>query len=222
MWLTEDQWVALWLSLKLAGFSSCLLLIICLLVVLSLRRLPNIAQSFLYALLTMPMVLPPTVIGFYLLILLGPSGPIQSLGLPNLLFSFEGLLLASIIYSLPFVLQPIRVAVEQIDHRQWLAASLLGANNIQKIFRWLLPTIKPALIVAFMMGFAHTLGEFGVVLMIGGSIKGETQVVAIELFKQVELFQYNNAHRLSAVLMLIAVSLMMLIQIWQRKAQKIV
>jgi molybdate transport system permease protein len=154
----------------------------------------------------MPLVLPPTVIGFYLLVAMGPNGPVgqftQSLGLGLLPFSFAGLLLGSVIYSLPFVVQPLQNAFEALGDGPLEAAATLRASPLDTFLHVVLPLAKPGYLSASVMGFAHTVGEFGVVLMIGGNIPGQTRVLSVQIYDHVEALEYAQAHGLAAGMVL--------------------
>lgn len=154
------------------------------------------------AMVALPIVLPPTVIGFYLLVTMGPNGPIgqltQALGLGTLPFSFAGLVLGSVFYSLPFVVQPIQNAFEAIGDRPLEVAATLRASPLDTFFSVTLPLAKPGYLTAIVMGFAHTVGEFGVVLMIGGNIPHETRLISVQIYDHVEALEYAQAHGLAA------------------------
>ena len=160
------------------------------------------------ALIAMPLVLPPTVLGFYLLLMLGPQGPVgqftQAMGWGRLPFTFGGLVVASVIYSMPFVLQPLQQAFEAIPEKVLEAASTLRAGPIDRFFSVAVPLARPGFITAILLGFAHTVGEFGVVLMIGGSIPGETRVLSVAIYDHVEAGEYPAAHRLAIGMLLFA------------------
>ncbi|WJG10910.1 molybdate ABC transporter permease subunit [Aliiglaciecola sp. LCG003] len=215
MMLSDGDWIALGLTFKLAFVSTAVLILWCLPVAWWLAKTRWRGRFILEAIIAMPLVLPPTVLGFYLLILLSPEGMIgrllSSLGLGNMAFSFSGLVIGSCIYSLPFVMQPLQNAFSSLDHRQLEVAATLGASPLQRLITLILPMIKPGLITAAVLGFAHTLGEFGVVLMIGGNIPGETQVVSIAIYDHVESLQYQQAHWLAATLLLISFVLLLLV-----------
>lgn len=199
----------LWLTAKLAAVTTLYLLLLCLPLAWWLARTRSRLKPALLALTTLPLILPPTVMGFYLLVAMGPHGPIgqftQTLGLGTLPFTFSGLVIASMVYSLPFVLQPLVNAFEGIDEKLLEAAQLLKSRALDRFFCLVLPMQKEALATACVLGFAHTVGEFGVVLMLGGNIAGETRVVSIEIYDHVEAMNYPAAHELS--LLLIALSL---------------
>jgi molybdate transport system permease protein len=164
----------------------------------------------------LPIVLPPTVIGFYLLLLLGPNGPVghftQSLGLGLLPFTFTGLVVASVFYSLPFVVQPLQNAFEAIGERPLEAAATLRASPLDVFFSVALPLARPGYLTAIVLGFAHTVGEFGVVLMIGGNIEGQTRVVSVQIYNHVEALEYAQAHWLAAAM--VAFSFLVLLALY--------
>ena len=184
---------ALFLTLQLAFFSTLILLVLATPLAWCLAHKQFKGKAFLEAFLALPLVLPPTVLGFYLLIALGPNGPggaIASLwGAQSLAFSFTGLLIGSVIYSLPFVVQPLQNGFMLIGEKPLQVAATLKASFFDAFFNVIVPLAKPAYISAATLGFAHTLGEFGVVLMIGGNIPGESQVISIKIFEQVEALQ---------------------------------
>ncbi len=206
---------ALWLTLQLALFSTLILIVLATPLAWWLAHSHFKGKAFIEALVALPLVLPPTVLGFYLLIFLGPNGPggwLASLwGGHTLAFSFTGLLIGSVIYSLPFVVQPLQNGFMLIGKKPLEVAYTLKASFWDGFSHVILPLAKPAYISAATLGFAHTLGEFGVVLMIGGNIPGETQVVSIAIYEQVESMEYTNAHLLSALLLLISFSLLAII-----------
>ena len=198
----SDAWPAIALTLQLASLSSALLLIIATPIAWWLSQTSSAWRKPIAALITLPLVLPPTVLGFYILVVLGPKGWIgeltQSLGLGVLSFSFTGLLIGSLIFSLPFAVQPIQYAFEAIGRRPLEAAATLRAGPLDAFFSVALPLAKPGLLTATVLSFAHTVGEFGVVLMIGGNIPGQTRVVSTQIYGYVESMAYEEAHLLSA------------------------
>lgn len=204
--LTETDWMAISLTLKLAVVVTLVLLVVSTPIAWWLARTKSWLKGPIGALVALPLVLPPTVLGFYLLIALGPQGPIgeltNALGLGTLPFTFSGLVIASVFYSLPFVVQPIQNAIEAIGERPLEVAATLGANAWDRFFTVVLPLAKPGFISAAVLGFAHTVGEFGVVLMIGGNIPGETQVISVQIYEHVEALEYQQAHYLSAGMVL--------------------
>ena len=197
---------AVWLTLKLAGLTTLLLLLLGTPLAWWLARTRSWLKGPVGALVAMPLVLPPTVIGFYLLVAMGPHGPIgqltQSLGLGLLPFSFAGLLLGSVIYSLPFVVQPLHNAFEAMGDGPLEAAATLRASPLDTFLHVVLPLAKPGYLSASVLGFAHTVGEFGVVLMIGGNIPGQTRVLSVQIYDHVEALEYAQAHGLAAGMVL--------------------
>jgi len=204
-----------WLTLKLATVTTILLLLVATPMAWWLARTESRSKPVFEAMVALPLVLPPTVLGFYLLVLLGPSGPIGSIieavGGPRLVFTFAGLVIASLIYSLPFVVQPLQNAFESIGTAPLEAAATLGANARDRFFSIVLPLARPGFITAATLGFAHTLGEFGVVLMIGGNIPGKTQVLSVAIYDHVEMMEYTQAHWLSAGLLAFSFAVLLLV-----------
>lgn len=221
MGLSTSDWVAIGLTLRLAGTVTLLLLLLGTPIAWWLTRTRSWWKGPVSALVALPLILPPTVLGFYLLLVMGPNGWIgqftQSLGLGTLPFTFWGLVVASLLYSMPFVIQPIQNAMESIGERQLEVAATLRAGPWDRFFSVVLPLAKPGFITATVLGFAHTVGEFGVVLMIGGNIPGETQVVSVQIYDHVEALEYQSAHRLAAVLMLFSFFVLMALYITQRR-----
>ena len=202
--MTDADWIAIRLTAALAGVTTVLLLLVGAPIAWWLARTDSRLKPFWSAVVAMPIVLPPSVLGFYLLLLMGPQGPVgqftQWLGLGRLPFSFGGLVVASVLYSMPFVVQPLQQAFEAIPERTLEAAATLRASPLDRFFTIALPLARPGLITASVLGFAHTVGEFGVVLMIGGNIPGETRVMSVAIYDHVEAAEFADAHRLSAVL----------------------
>ncbi|MED5236291.1 MAG: molybdate ABC transporter permease subunit, partial [Pseudomonadota bacterium] len=196
---------AILLTLKLAFITSGLLLLIALPLAWFLANWQSKAKPLVMSILALPLVLPPTVLGFYLLIAFSPQSALgqgwQSLTGSNLAFSFEGLVLGSVIYSLPFALQPLYSGFSQLDNRYLDVAKTLGFSATEAFIKIVLPLSKAPIVVALGLSFAHTIGEFGVVLMIGGNIPGETQVLSIALYEQVEALEYSSAHNLALALL---------------------
>ncbi len=196
---------AIWLTVKLAGLTTVLLLLIGTPIAWWLARTGSRWKGPVGAIVGLPLVLPPAVLGFYLLVLMGPNGPVgaltQGLGLGLLPFTFAGLVVASVIYSMPFVVQPLQNAFEAIGERPLEVAATLGAKPIDAFFTVAVPLAKPGFLTAAILGFAHTVGEFGVVLMIGGNIPGKTQVVSMAIYNHVEAMEYANAHVLAGILL---------------------
>lgn len=198
----SDLWPPIRLTLELAGLTTILLLIIGTPIAWWLSRTTSKWKDVIAAIVTLPLVLPPTVIGFYLLIALGPQGPggwVASLfGGRSLAFTFEGLVIGSVIYSLPFVVQPIRNSFEAMGKRPLEVAATLGASPWNAFWSVAVPLARPGFLTGAILGFTHTIGEFGVVLMIGGNIMGETKVLSIAIYDYVETLQWSPAHILSA------------------------
>ncbi|KFE56818.1 molybdenum ABC transporter permease [Pseudomonas syringae] len=196
---------AIWLTLKLALLTTVILLIIGTPIAWWLVRTRSWLKGPVGAIVALPLVLPPTVIGFYLLLLLGPNGAVgqltQSLGLGTLTFSFAGLVIGSVLYSMPFVVQPLQNAFAAIGTRPLEVAATLRANPWETFFCVVLPLAKPGFVTGAILGFAHTVGEFGVVLMIGGNIPEKTRVVSVQIFDHVEAMEYVQAHWLAGAML---------------------
>lgn len=211
---------ALVLTLKLAAIVTILLLVIGIPLAWWLCRSRSWLRQPIAALITLPLILPPTVLGFYLLLAMGPEGPLgaltELLGMQSLAFSFSGLVVGSLFYSLPFVVQPLQNAMESVGQRPLDVAATLGAGPLDRFFTVLLPLCRPGIITATVLGFAHTLGEFGVVLMIGGNIPGATQVLSVQLYEHVEALDYGSAHRLAAIMLLLSFGMMLVLQYLRR------
>ncbi len=222
--LTTLDLSAIFLTLKLAALTTVILLILSPPLAWWLSRSKRFYRPFVEALVALPLVLPPTVLGFYLLLSFSPDSFLGSFWLSltggSLAFSFSGLLIASIIYSLPFVVQPLQSAFVNLDKDYLEVAATLGFNSAETFYRVVFPMVLPSFIIAGALGFAHTIGEFGVVLMIGGNIPGETQVLSIALFDHVETLQYEQAHLLSFTLLAFSMTLLMLIYGVLQKRQK--
>ncbi|MES3009716.1 MAG: molybdate ABC transporter permease subunit [Pseudomonadota bacterium] len=203
--LSDADLGAIALTVKLAGLVTLILLLVGTPLAWWLARTRSWLKGPVGAVVALPIVLPPSVLGFYLLVGMGPNGPIgqftQSLGLGVLPFTFWGLLVASVFYSLPFVVQPIQNAFEALGDRPMEAAATLRASPLDTFFSVVLPLAKPGYLTATVMGFAHTVGEFGVVLMVGGNIPNQTRVVSVQIYDHVEAIEYADAHRLAAVML---------------------
>lgn len=203
--LTPGEWQAIWLTAKLAGLTTLILLVLSAPLAWWLARSSSRFTNLAAALVSLPLVLPPTVIGFYLLLVLGPQGAVggtlEALGLHHLAFSFWGILIGSVIYSLPFAVQPLREAFDGIDPRLLDAAASLRAEPMDRFFSVVLPLSRSGILTAVVITFAHTVGEFGVIAMLGGSIAGETKVVSIAIYDHTQALEYGAAHRLSAILL---------------------
>ncbi len=219
------QWpswaLAAWVTLKLAGSTTIILLVLGMPLAWWLARTRSAWRAPVGALVSLPMVLPPTVLGFYLLIALAPDGIIgratDTLGLGSWAFTFQGLLVASALYSLPFVVHPLQAGFSSIPAAALEAAATLRAGPLDRFFSVVLPMVRPSLLTATLLGFAHTVGEFGVVLMVGGSIEGQTRVLSVLLYDQVEAMAYGEAHRLAAGLLLFSFVLLLAMQWFGRR-----
>lgn len=212
----------IWLTALLAGVTTALLLIVSIPLAWWVSRTRHWLKPVVEAMTAMPLVLPPTVLGFYLLLLFSPNsalgGAWLSLTGETLSFSFEGLVLASMLYSLPFAVQPLQSAFEQLDDDILDAAGSLGAGRLDRLFSIALPLSKRGLLTAAILSFAHTVGEFGVVLMVGGNIPGETKVISIAIYEHVETLRYSEAHILSALMLVFAFSVLFSVYALNRKA----
>ncbi len=211
----------LWLTVRLGLVTVLILLVIGTPLAWWLSRSRSRGKAAVEAIVAMPIVLPPTVVGFYLLILLGPNGalgrPWVTLTDETLTFSFAGLVIASVIYSLPFVVQPLQNAFEALGRRYLEAAATLGARPLDAFATVALPLSARGYLTACVMGFAHTLGEFGVVLMVGGNIPGSTRVISIAIYDHVEALEYGIAHRLSLILLVFAFASMLTLYLINRR-----
>ncbi|KPA95954.1 molybdate ABC transporter permease subunit [Pseudomonas asplenii] len=203
--LDSTDFAAIWLTLKLASLTTVILLLVGTPIALWLSRTRSWLRGPIGAVVALPLVLPPTVIGFYLLLAFGPHGFIghftQAIGLGTLTFSFTGLVIGSVIYSMPFVVQPLQNAFSAIGTRPLEVAATLRANPWDTFFSVILPLARPGFITAAILGFAHTVGEFGVVLMIGGNIPDRTRVVSVQIYDHVEAMEYLQAHWLAGAML---------------------
>ena len=202
MQLNAEDYAAIWLTLKLASVTTVLLMLLCTPLAWWLAHTRSRWAGPIGAVVALPLVLPPTVIGFYLLVTMGPNGPIgqltRALGLGQLPFTFAGLVIGSLIYSMPFTVQPLQRAFEALGARPMEAAASLGARPLDRFLTVAVPLARPGFITAAVLSFAHTVGEFGVVLMLGGNIAGETRVVSVQIYDHVEAMEYSHAHWLAA------------------------
>ncbi|CAN1485557.1 ModC ABC-type molybdate transport system, permease component [Burkholderiaceae bacterium] len=207
---------ALWVTLKLATLTTVILLLLGTPLAWWLARTRSRFKAPLSAIVALPMVLPPTVLGFYLLVMLGPEGPLgqltHTLGWGSLAFTFWGLLLASVLYSLPFVVQPLQAGFASLDTSILDVAATLRASPFDRFKTVVIPLCRPAFITATVMGFAHTVGEFGVILMVGGNIEGETRVLSVLLYDRVEAMAYEQAHWLAGGLLIFSFVVLCLMQ----------
>ncbi len=213
---SDGDLAALAVTLRLAATTSLILLLLGTPLAWWLARSRWRFRFLVEAVVALPLVLPPTVLGFYLLVTLGPNGPVggllEALGGRSPAFTFSGLVIGSVIYSLPFVVQPLQNAFSAIGPRPLEVAATLGASPLDRFFSVALPLARPGFITATVLGFAHTVGEFGVVLMIGGNIPGSTQVLSIAIYDHVEALEYGRAHWLSGGLLLL--SFLMLVGVY--------
>lgn len=219
--LSEHDWTALIITLKLAAVSTLILLLVGTPVAWWLARTRWRFKFLVEAVVALPLVLPPTVLGFYLLVALGPHGPVgglmEALGGRPLAFTFTGLVIGSVFYSMPFVIQPLQNAFSAVGRRPMEVAATLRASPMDRFFTVAVPLARPGFLTAAVLGFAHTLGEFGVVLMIGGNIPGRTQVVSIAIYDHVEALEYAQAHWLSGGLLLFSFFLLMMVYALNRR-----
>jgi len=203
------------LTLRLASVTTLLLLLIGTPIAWWLARTRSRLKVAVGAVVALPIVLPPTVLGFYLLVAMGPQGALgqltQALGLGLLPFSFAGLVVASVLYSMPFVVQPLQQAFEAIGEATLEAAATLRAGPWDRFFSVAVPLARPGFLTATVLGFAHTVGEFGVVLMIGGNIPGQTRVISVQIYDHVEALEYAPAHALSAAMLLFSFAVLLLL-----------
>ena len=215
-----SAWPAIWLTLKLAAVSTIILMIIALPLGWWLAKTRAKIRPVVEAITALPLVLPPTVLGFYLLVLMRPDAPLGAFWVritgDTLAFSFAGLVLASVVYSLPFAVQPMQTAFMSVSQSTLDAARTLGATSRDAFFSVSLPLAKRGFITAAVLSFAHTIGEFGVVLMVGGNIPGQTRVISIEIFTAVETLDYATAHRLSLWLLILSFLVLTLIYVFNR------
>ena len=222
---SAEDLAAVWLTLKLASLTTVLLLLLATPLAWWLARTPSRWRAPVGAVVALPLVLPPTVLGFYLLVSLGPNGWggqfSQALGLGLLPFSFGGLLIGSVIYSLPFAVQPLQHAFEAIGSRPMEVAATLRARPLDAFFSVALPLAKPGFITAAILSFAHTVGEFGVVLMIGGNIPGQTRVVSTQIYGHVEAMEYMQAHWLAGGMVLFSFTVLLGLALLNRRHARV-
>jgi molybdate transport system permease protein len=216
---------AVWLTLQLATLSTVLLLILGTPLAWWLAQTRSRWRAPVGALVALPLVLPPTVLGFYLLLLLGPDGWVgqltHMLGWGSLTFTFQGLVLGSVVYSLPFAVQPLQYAFEAIGPRPMEVAATLRARPLDAFFSVAVPLARPGFITAAILSFAHTVGEFGVVLMIGGNIPGKTRVVSTQIYGHVEAMEYGQAHALAALMVLFSFAVLLSLGLLRRSPARV-
>ena len=220
MFLTSDNLQALWLTFQVAALTTLILLLLGTPLAWWLARSRSWVARPVGALVALPLVLPPSVLGFYLLVVLGPRGPVGewmlALGLPTLPFTFAGLVVASVFYSLPFMVQPLLNSMQALGERPLEAAATLRASPLDRFFHVVLPLCKPGIVTGCIMSFAHTVGEFGVVLMIGGNIPGETRVLSVAIYDHVEAGEFAEAHRLAAGMVVFALVVLVTLYVVNR------
>jgi molybdate transport system permease protein len=221
--LNQSAVDAILLTLRLAAVTTICLLIIATPLAWWLSQTRSRWRAPVSAMVTLPLVLPPTVLGFYLLVMMGPSGPIgqltEAIGMGLLSFTFTGLVVGSIVFSLPFAVQPIQHAFESMGPRPMEVAATLRARPMDAFFNVALPMAKPGILTAAILSFAHTVGEFGVVLMIGGNIAGQTNVVSTEIYTYVESMQYAQAHWLAAIMVVFSFAVLLWLALMKRQTR---
>lgn len=222
--LNDSDWQAIGLTVRLASLVTLILLLVGTPIAWWLARSKAWWKGPLGAVVALPLVLPPSVLGFYLLLAMGPHGPLgqltQALGLGMLAFSFWGLVLASVFYSLPFMVQPLQTAFEAMGERPLEVAATLRASPLDAFFTVAVPLALPGFLTASILTFAHTVGEFGVVLMIGGNIPGVTRVASVQIYDHVEAMDYLQAHRLSAVMLIFSFVVLLTLYVWRPVPRK--
>lgn len=222
--LTDGDLQALWLTVRLAAIVTFILLLIGTPIAWWLARTKCWWKGPIAAIVALPLVLPPSVLGFYLLLAMGPNGPVgqltEALNIAPLAFTFWGLVLASVFYSLPFMVQPLQTAFEAIGERPLEVAATLRASPMDAFFSVVVPLARPGFITASVLTFAHTVGEFGVVLMIGGNIPGVTRVASVQIYDHVEALEYADAHRLAAVLLVFSFVVLLAIYAGRRRTTR--
>ena len=224
MVLAESDIQSIWLTVRLASVVTVILLIVGTPIAWWLARTRSRLKGALGAVVALPLILPPSVLGFYLLLAMGPNGPVghltKTLGLGALPFTFWGLVVASVFYSLPFMVQPLQNTFESIGDRPLEVAATLGASRLDAFFTVALPLARPGFLTASIMTFAHTVGEFGVVLMIGGNIPGVSRVASVQIYDHVEALEYAQAHRMAAVMLIFSFLVLLVLYVWRPDAMK--
>jgi molybdate transport system permease protein len=224
MFLTDSDLQAIWLTIRLATIVTAILLVVGTPIAWWLARSQSRLKGTVGAVVALPLVLPPSVLGFYMLLAMGPAGPVgyltRILGIGALPFTFWGLVLASVFYSLPFMVQPLQNAFESIGDRPLEVAATLGASPLDAFFSVVLPLARPGFLTASILTFAHTVGEFGVVLMIGGNIPGVSRVASVQIYDHVEALEYGQAHRMAAVMLIFSFLVLLALYAWRPNALK--
>ena len=224
MSVAEFDFDSVWITLRLAAVTTLLLLVVSTPLAWWLARTTSWLKQPIAAIVALPLVLPPTVLGFYLLVILGPKGPIGelmlALGLDTLPFTFAGLVVASVISSLPFMVQPLQNAFEAIGSRPVEVAATLRASSWDRFFTIVVPLARPGFLSGIVLSFAHTIGEFGVILMIGGNIPGETRVLSVAIYDHVETLEYAQAHILAAGLLVFSFLVMLALYLTNKRIRE--
>ncbi|MBC3871706.1 molybdate ABC transporter permease subunit [Undibacterium oligocarboniphilum] len=224
MLLTDSDLQAMWLTVRLAGIVTLILLLLGTPIAWWLARSKACWKGPIGAIVALPLVLPPSVLGFYLLLTMGPNGPVghltQWLGIGSLPFTFWGLVFASVFYSLPFMVQPLQTAFEAVGERPLEVAATLRASPLDAFFTVAVPLALPGFLSASILTFTHTIGEFGVVLMIGGNLPGVTRVVSVQIYDHVEAMEYMQAHRLAAVMLIFSFVVLLCLYSWRSNPMK--
>lgn len=222
--LSDGDLQAIFLTLRLAGIVTLILLLLGTPIAWWLARTRTWWKKPIGAIVALPLVLPPSVLGFYLLVAMGPHGPVgrltQAIGIGLLPFTFWGLVIASVLYSLPFMVQPLQSAFEAIGERPLEVAATLRASPLDTFFSVVIPLARPGFLTASVMTFAHTVGEFGVVLMIGGNLPGVTRVASVQIYDHVEALAYGDAHRLAAAMLIFSFVLLLALYAWRPNLPK--
>jgi molybdate transport system permease protein len=224
MYLTGGDLQAVWLTVRLAGIVTIILLLVGTPIAWWLARIEGWWKGPIGAVVALPLVLPPSVLGFYLLLAMGPDGPVgrltEALHLGLLPFTFWGLVVGSVFYSLPFMVQPLQAAFEAIGDRPIEVAATLRASPLDAFFSVALPLALPGFLTACILTFAHTVGEFGVVLMIGGNLPGVTRVASVQIYDHVQALEYSEAHRLAAVMLIFSFAALLVLYAWRPDRRK--
>lgn len=222
---TPEELVPVWLSLELATITTTVLIVVATPLAWWLAKTTSKLRAPVSSIVTLPLVLPPSVLGFYLLVALGPNGPLgkltEALGLGLLTFTFPGLVIGSIVYSLPFAVQPLQGAFEAVGNRPLEVAATLRARPWDAFVNVVIPLARPGFVTAALLTFAHTIGEFGVVLMIGGNLPGKTQVVSTEIYSYVEAMEYSKAHWLAGGMVVFSFLVLMGLTLLNRKHDRV-
>ncbi len=221
---TTEELMPIKLTLELATITTVVLIVIATPLAWWLANAKSKLSSIITSIVTLPLVLPPSVLGFYLLVAMGPNGPLgkltEALGLGLLTFTFPGLVIGSVVYSMPFAIQPLQGAFEAIGRRPLEVAATLRAKPLDTFFNVVIPLARPGFVTASLLTFAHTIGEFGVVLMIGGNVPGKTQVVSTEIYSYVEAMEYSKAHWLAGGMVIFSFFVLLGLTFLNKKNQR--